>query len=115
MSLAEIFGCLQAMFDRPKISMINRLFTLFFVSVLAAINCFTQTETAWNCDNLKEIGGVKVTVFGNPGVVQSKQGKSIVFDGTRDGILLETNPIENLKAFTIEAIFRPDGGDKEQR
>ena len=93
----------------------NRLFTLVFISVLAAASGFAQTETVWNLNSLKKIGGVKVTVLGNPGIDKSKQGKSIVFNGIDDGVFLETNPIENSKAFTIEAIFRPDGGTTEQR
>src|SRR5207249_11962004 len=96
-------------------SMMRRRFELSIILMFATASGFAQTETVWKLDNLKKIGGINVTVLGNPLIAAYKQGKSIVFDGIDDGVFLETNPIENAKAFTIEAIFRPDGGDKEQR
>jgi Concanavalin A-like lectin/glucanases superfamily len=93
----------------------SRFFTLLVISIGAAVTCFSQTEIVWKLDNLKKIGGVEATVVGDPRVTRSNEGKAILFDGTDDGVFLETNPVENAKAFTVEAIFRPDGGNKEQR
>jgi hypothetical protein len=70
----------------------------------------------WEIDNLKVIGGHKVTVVGEPRVIEVGQGKAIEFDGVDDGIFIETNPLAGAKAFTIEAWFRPDAdGPAEQR
>ena len=40
----------------------------------------------------------------------------MAFDGARDGLFAQTNPLAGMKAFTVEIVFRPDrGGLKEQR
>jgi hypothetical protein len=75
------------------------------------MNCVT-----WKLDNLKKIGGHVVEVLGSPQIVKTDRGNAIVFDGTRDGIFIQNNPLAGADKFTIEAIFRPDaGGGKEQR
>lgn len=85
------------------------------ISTGAAIACHSQTKIIWKLDNLKRIGGIEATVLGDPRIVRTNDGNALLFDGVDDGIFLGTNPIENAKAFTVEAIFRPDGGTKEQR
>ena len=57
-----------------------------------------------------------MTVVGSPRVVRAPKGKAVQFDGARDGLLLEVNPVAGARAFTIEAVIRPDaGGLEEQR
>ncbi|HJQ32462.1 MAG TPA: LamG domain-containing protein [Pyrinomonadaceae bacterium] len=73
-------------------------------------------STTWKLDNLKKIGGNSVTVIGSPQVVKAPKGKAVQFDGAHDGLLLSVNPVAGAKAFTIEAVIRPDaGGLEEQR
>lgn len=75
-----------------------------------------QKSVTWKIDDLKKIGGNPVTVLGAPQVIKTGKGKAILFDGARDGIFLDTNPLAGASEFTVEAIFRPDaGGEKEQR
>ncbi len=70
----------------------------------------------WKMDNLKKIGGNPVTVIGNPQVIKAPKGKAVQFDGAHDGLLLGVNPVAGARAFTIEAVIRPDaGGLEEQR
>lgn len=70
----------------------------------------------WKIDNLKRIGGNSVNVIGAPQVVKAPKGKAVLFDGARDDLLLEVNPVAGAGAFTIEAVIRPDaGGPEEQR
>lgn len=70
----------------------------------------------WKIDSLKNIGGNALTVNGTPQITKAPGGKAMLFDGAKDGLLIETNPIAGARAFTVEAIFRPDaGGNKEQR
>jgi len=70
----------------------------------------------WRIDNLKRIGGHRATVIGAPRVVRAPGGKAVLFDGARDGLLLEVNPVAGAAAFTVEAVIRPDaGGPAEQR
>ncbi len=92
------------------------------ILLFASLGCFTQTPefpkrtVTWKLNNLKKIGGYAVEVLGAPQVVKTDRGNAIVFDGTRDGIFIQTNPLASANKFTIEAIFRPDaGGAKEQR
>jgi hypothetical protein len=73
-------------------------------------------SVTWKIDNLKRIGGNPVTVIGNPRVVEGPRGKAVEFDGAHDGLLLGVNPVAGARAFTIEAVIRPDaGGLEEQR
>ncbi|HEX6183455.1 MAG TPA: LamG domain-containing protein [Pyrinomonadaceae bacterium] len=70
----------------------------------------------WKVDNLKKIGGNRATVIGAPQVIKAPKGRAVLFDGARDGLLLEVNPVAGARAFTIEAVIRPDaGGPPEQR
>ena len=94
----------------------------FLLILLCAISCFGQTREApkrsvtWTIDNLKTTVGHAVEAIGSPKVVKTDRGKALVFDGVRDGIFIQANPLAGADKFTIEAIFRPDvGGEKEQR
>jgi Concanavalin A-like lectin/glucanases superfamily len=97
-----------------------------FFSLLILLICFStifaqKTETAkksvvWKIDNLEKIGGNKIEVLGNPQIIKTEKGKAILFDGADDGIVIDANPIQGWREFTIEATFRPDaGGAAEQR
>lgn len=70
----------------------------------------------WKIDQLGKIGGQAITVIGNPRLIDAPGGKAVMFDGVDDALLVPSNPIAGLPAFTVEGIFRPDhGGAKEQR
>jgi hypothetical protein len=69
----------------------------------------------WTFDRLDAIGGHKTTVVGNPKVVDTPLGKAVEFDGVDDALFIENHPLAGATAFTWEAVFRPDGGQREQR
>ncbi len=69
----------------------------------------------WNFDRLDRIGGHPVDVLGDPKVVDTPLGKAVEFDGDGDALFIGNHPLAGAKAFTLEAIFRPDGGPHEQR
>ncbi len=69
----------------------------------------------WTFDRLEKIGGHKTTVLGQPKVIDSPIGKAIEFDGVDDALFIDNHPLAGAKTFTWEAIFRPDGGEREQR
>ena len=73
-----------------------------------------DSET-WTFDRLENIGGHKTTVLGEPRVVDSPVGRAVEFDGVDDALIVENHPLAGAAAFTWEAIFRPDGGPREQR
>ncbi len=69
----------------------------------------------WTFDRLDNIGGHKTTVLGEPRVIDSPVGKAIEFDGVDDALFIDHHPLAEATTFTWEAIFRPDGGQREQR
>ncbi|MGH9843638.1 MAG: LamG domain-containing protein [Blastocatellia bacterium] len=69
----------------------------------------------WTFDRLENIGGHKTTVLGQPKVIASPVGKAVEFDGVDDALFIDNHPLAGAKSFTWEAIFRPDGGQREQR
>lgn len=85
---------------------------------LAAYLSFLQPQeetTVWTFDKLADIGGYKTTVLGEPKVIDSPLGKAVAFDGVDDALFIDNHPLAGAKSFTLEAIFRPDGGQREQR
>jgi hypothetical protein len=54
-------------------------------------------QIVWQLDNLEEIGGHKVTVKGEPRVVETTKGKALEFDGVDDGIFLDVHPLAGLE------------------
>lgn len=74
------------------------------------------TGTNWVLDNLTSIGGHPVSVVGAPRVVQTPLGPAIEFNGSTDGVFVDSSPIEGLRAFTVEVLFQPAAdGPEEQR
>jgi putative heme-binding domain-containing protein len=73
------------------------------------------TMETWTFDRLENIGGHQTTVLGEPRIIDSPVGKAVEFDGTDDALFVDYHPLAGADAFTWEAIFRPDGGEKEQR
>ena len=73
-------------------------------------------ETAvWTFDRLENIGGHRTAVLGRPRVIDSPVGKAVEFDGVRDALFIDNHPLAGAGTFAWEAIFRPDGGQTEQR
>lgn len=70
---------------------------------------------AWVFDRLSDIGGVATRMEGQPQLVDSPWGKAVRFDGVDDALFIDEHPLAGAATFTIEALFRPDGGAFEQR
>ncbi|HEX2861925.1 MAG TPA: LamG-like jellyroll fold domain-containing protein [Lacunisphaera sp.] len=66
----------------------------------------------WRLDNLETIAGHAVTVIGTP---LPTEGHGTTFNGTTDGMVLETNPLAGTAAFTIEICFRPAASGREEQ
>jgi len=75
----------------------------------------TPDQMVWNFDRLDRIGGHPTTILGEPRVIQTPDGKAIEFNGKDDAIFVNVHPLAGAETFTWEAIFRPDGGQAEQR
>jgi hypothetical protein len=91
------------------------LFLLGLGLLALAMPADLPDQVTWNFDRLDRIGGHPLALHGQPRVIDTPQGKAILFDGVDDAIQLEVHPLAGAAAFTWEAIFRPDGGQAEQR
>jgi hypothetical protein len=94
-------------------SFVLALVVVFLPLLFAATK--TLRQTTWTFDRLDRIGGLGLTVEGNPKVVDTPVGKAIEFDGVHDALWIPEHPLAGARTFTFEAIFRPDGGAAEQR
>jgi hypothetical protein len=72
-------------------------------------------QVVWTFDRLDKIGGVTPRVEGHPTVIDTPLGKAIEFHGVDDALFIDRHPLAGADTFTFEAIFRPDGGNVEQR
>lgn len=86
------------------------------LTLLTAFQAAQPSVTTWRVDNLSRLSGDAVEVIGSPKVVETNIGPAVEFNGVSDGLLIPRNPIEGLKAFTIEVLFSVDAeGPFEQR
>ena len=94
----------------------NSLWTLAAAAIfLVATSSAFAEQSLWRFDNLKRIGGMSPKVEGAPQLVDSPVGKAVQFNGSDTALFFPGRPLVGAKAFTIEAIFRPEGGDFQQR
>ena len=70
----------------------------------------------WYVDNLTSIAQHPISAIGQPSIRNDLSGANVSFDGVKDGLMVENNPIAGLQAFTVEVLFFPaNGGAFEQR
>jgi hypothetical protein len=99
----------------------RRRFVIRWLPVCAAAILIRVSTAAvadnevWTFDRLDRIGDHPTTVLGAPRVVDTPVGKAIEFDGVDDALQIDVHPLAGAETFTWEAIFRPDGGQAEQR
>lgn len=88
-----------------------------FLLVLFVASCEGpyQEEVVWKIDDIREIGGNTVTVHGEPKVVDGEGTNYVEFNGKKDGLLINANPISAMEEFTIEVDFKPYPGFPENR
>ena len=91
------------------------LAALLLVSASRAVSNQSRDSVTWTFDRLEKIGGHKTTMIGHPKVIASPIGKAVEFNGVDDGLFIDNHPLAGATTFTWEAIFRPDGGQREQR
>ncbi|WP_089684734.1 LamG domain-containing protein [Catalinimonas alkaloidigena] len=86
-----------------------KIATLSLFVLFGCIACGTQHEsTTWQLDNLEQIGGHAVEIYGNPKVVETPYGKGIAFDGIEDQLIVDASPLKEYSEFTIEALMKPN-------
>jgi len=85
-----------------------------FAALFSLVTALGAQEL-WTFDRLDRIGGHAATILGHPRIIDSPLGKAVEFNGVYDAISLDVHPLAGAQTFTWEAIFRPDGGNAEQR
>lgn len=88
-------------------------FVCFFMS--AAPPDAPSASEIWTFDRTDRLGNHPTKVEGEPKVISGPRGKAVLFDGVDDALFVDGHPLAGAQTFTWEAIFRPDGGDHEQR
>ena len=100
---------------RGSVAVLSILLALKLGSTGGALMDQSTESLMWTFDRLENIGGHKTTVLGQPRVIDSPVGKAVEFDGVDDALFIDNHPLAGAETFTWEAIFRPDGGQREQR
>jgi hypothetical protein len=75
---------------------------------LAPADVAPQPTVNWVVDSTTSIGGFTPTVMGTPTVTAMDAGTAVCFDGTQDGLLLATNPLQGMQKFTIQTLVYPE-------
>ncbi|MFB9862818.1 LamG domain-containing protein [Rufibacter immobilis] len=85
------------------------LWPLVFLSLgLGIVSCTGVKPQQWEMHSVSDIGGAAAQVLGAPQVVQTQDGQTAVaFDGVKDGLLVDANPIAGAAEFSIEVVFKP--------
>jgi hypothetical protein len=79
-------------------------------------NTAVKRQILWQIDSTSDFAGHRVTVLGNPQVIEVPGGSAMAFDGRDDGLVVDANPLSGAGSFTVEVIFRPDpSANKAQR
>jgi len=90
---------------------------MLFLSATAAPVAMAaySRKRVWKFDDLRKVGGHPVRVEGAPQVIDSPNGRAVLFDGQKDVLFIDDHPLAGAAKFTVELVFRPDGGAFEQR
>lgn len=92
------------------------ILALVWLFAAAALPAAEPAATRWILDRTDRIGSHHPEVLGAPQVVAGTGGPAVRFNGTGDGLLIPENPLAHCRAFTVEALIRPDAdGPAEQR
>ena len=84
-------------------------------ALLCVATAADPPAVTWTFDRVDRIGGHPITVLGHPRVIDTPDGKAVEFNGVDDALFIDVHPLAGAREFTWEAIFRPDGGQAEQR
>ncbi len=93
----------------------------FFVMLVVCLelmsSCNSQKDKTitWKIDSIHKIGENPIVIWGSPKVILSDGEKMVEFRGENDGLLVNRNPLEGMKEFTIEVDFKPFEGYPENR
>jgi hypothetical protein len=90
---------------------------ILVVCQLLILSCDSDKDKTitWKVDSTDKIGENSSTIWGSPKDFLSEGEKMVEFDGENDGLLVNKNPLEGMKEFTIEVDLKPYDGYPENR
>lgn len=88
---------------------------LLFLFLFVSCGETKRDRISWKLNGIQEIGGNRVTVLGDPVVLEGEGGEFVEFDGRDDGLLIDANPIDGMKEFAVAVDFIPYPGFPENR
>ena len=108
-TLGNVPSCEVSVFHWRNVSAV-----LAFV-LLASIAPLRAEQVTWGFDDVQHVGGFRTEVEGQPALIDSPVGKAIQFNGKDQSLFVAGRGLVGARTFTIEAIFRPEGGPFQQR
>jgi hypothetical protein len=87
---------------------------LGFLVSLCIAGC-KPVQFIWKVDQLGQIGGHAVEVLGAPKFMTDGDRKALCFDGAQDGLVVNANPLQGWREFTVRVLFKPDGDGREEQ
>jgi hypothetical protein len=88
---------------------------ILIFSLLLAGCAGTPQSTVWTFGQRDRVGGVAAHAEGKPKIIATGAGPAMQFDGVADALFVDSHPLAGAASFTVEAVFRPEGGPFEQR
>lgn len=86
------------------------------LTALIFVTSSAVAEETWLVEQLATAKRNDVEILGEPKVAKVGGRNAVVFDGTRDGLLVNASPLAESPTVTVEILFYPAGvGGKEQR
>jgi hypothetical protein len=82
---------------------------VFFMS--ASSPNYTKPIVVWKLNDTSFVNGIKPIVLGAPQIIREPKRSSVMFDGIHDGLVMPVNPLQRLKHFTVEILFKPAVSD----
>ncbi len=83
-------------------------FLLFLGFLFSFVPLAAQKAVTWKLAELPQVLKGNLDIKGNPLMVKTKLGDAVCFDGIDDGYFSNINPLNGMKAFTLEVVFKPD-------
>lgn len=81
---------------------------LFGLLAALPMLCSAQQTVFWKAAELPQTFAGSIQILGTPHNVPTPLGDAVFFDGDGDGFYLPFNFLADMKAFTLEVVFRPD-------
>src|SRR5262245_2374265 len=96
--------------DLATVTMTFRLYCLavllWFWSIVGVLiateKASVMKQMTWELNSLSDVGGHPTEVLGAPRLIQNLKERGVQFDGQRDGLIVDVNPLAEAEQFSLE-------------